>query len=182
MKIKANKINITCADGEHISGHIYQPSIDIKGAVIIAPATGIKQGFYAQFASFLAEQGYGVITYDNRGIGASLTGKISKSIATLQCWGEQDQTAALEQLMINFPDTRYHLVGHSAGGQLIGLMANSNKLSSVFNFACSSGRLKNMPVPHKLKAHFFMNFYIPLSNIIFGHTKSQWVGMGETIT
>lgn len=181
MNIKTEHVTITCRDHVDISGQIYIPSQTPKGAIMIAPATGIKQGFYAKFATYLAEQGYGVITYDNRGIGRSLQGRVSKSKASLQCWGEQDATAVLDNLINAFPNTKYHLIGHSAGGQLVGLMPNSKSLSSVFNYACSSGRLKNMTMPYKLKAHYFMNFYIPVSNLIFGHTKSQWVGMGEPL-
>lgn len=181
MTVISQSISVTCHDEELIAATLYKAHDPVKGAVMIAPATGIKQGFYAKFATFLAEQGYGVITFDNRGIGASLKGDVSQSKATLQCWGEKDATAVLNRLMAEFPNTRYHLVGHSAGGQLIGLMPNSDKLSSVFNFACSSGRLKNMSFTHKFKAHYFMNVFIPMTNLFFGHTKSQWVGMGEPL-
>ena len=79
MNIKTEHVTITCRDHVDISGQIYIPSQAPKGAIMIAPATGIKQGFYAKFATYLAEQGYGVITYDNRGIGRSLQGRVSKS-------------------------------------------------------------------------------------------------------
>lgn len=148
---------------------------------MIAPATGIKRQFYASFSAFLANNGYGVITFDNRGIAESLTGKLSACDASLQCWGEKDMPAILEQLKTTFPNTRYHLVGHSAGGQLIGLMSNAAELSSMFNYACSSGQLRNMRLSQWIKAHFFMNLFIPLSNFIFGYTKSQWLGMGEPL-
>lgn len=181
MTTTQQDVAISCPDNISISGTIYHSSLPLKGAVMIAPATGIKQVFYAKFAMFLAQQGFGVITYDNRGIGKSLTGDIKKSSASLQCWGQQDQTAVLDRLMSEFPSTSYHLVGHSAGGQLVGLMPNSHNLTSIFNFACSSGCLKNMHFPYAFKAQFFMNLFIPASNLIFGHAKSQWVGMGEPL-
>ncbi|MFD2165392.1 alpha/beta fold hydrolase [Thalassotalea euphylliae] len=176
-----NDIQITCEDQYVLAATCYQPKAALKGAVLIGPATGIKRQFYANFAQFLAEQGYGVLTYDNRGIAGSLNGKVKDSDATLQSWGQLDQPAALDQLMATFPDTRYHLVGHSAGGQLFGLLPNADRLTSIFNYACSSGRLWNMKLVHQAKAHFFMNFFIPVSNLLFGHTKSQWVGMGEPL-
>jgi len=172
---------IICPDHYQLAASIFHPTTKVKGAVFIGPATGIKRQFYANFATYLAENGYGVITFDNRGIGESLKGCIKSSEATLQCWGEKDMPAVLEHLKNSFPDTRYHLIGHSAGGQLIGLMPNAKELSSVFNFASSSGRLKNMTKSYLVKAHFFMNCFIPLTNTFFGHTKSQWVGMGEPL-
>ncbi len=173
--------SIICEDEYRLAATIYSPESHIKGAVLMGPATGIKRQFYVNFASFLAEKGYGVITFDNRGIGESISGHVKNSTASLQCWGEKDMTAALKQLQTAFPNTTYHLAGHSAGGQLIGLMPNAKNISSVFNVACSSGQLSNMSKTHQIKAHFFMNFFIPLSNLLFGHTKSQWVGMGEPL-
>ncbi len=179
--MKTTDINIICADKLALAATSYTPEQAIKGAIIMAPATGIKRQFYANFASHLAKNGYGVITFDNRGIGESLKGPVKNCDASLQCWGEQDLPAVFEQLKRSFPDTRYHLVGHSAGGQLVGLMPNASEISSIFNYACSSGSLRNMPLQHKFKAHFFMNFFIPLSNSLFGYTKSNWVGMGEPL-
>jgi predicted alpha/beta hydrolase len=174
-------IKITCADQLLLAATSFTPKQAMKGAILIAPATGIKRQFYANFATHLAKHGYGVVTFDNRGIGESLVGTVNHCNASLQCWGEQDLPAALKQLQQSFPDTRYHLVGHSAGGQLVGLMPNANEFSSIFNYGCSSGSLRNMHLSHQLKAHFFMNFFIPMSNALFGHTKSQWVDMGEPL-
>lgn len=172
---------IICADNVALAATTYSPKKPLKGAVLIGPATGIKRQFYANFATFIAEAGYGVITFDNRGIGGSLLSEIKNSDTSLQCWGEKDMPAVLEQLKTAFPSTKYHLIGHSAGGQLVGLMHNAQELSSIFNVACSSGQLKNMAPLHSIKAHFFMNFFIPLNNALFGYTKTQWVGMGEPL-
>jgi predicted alpha/beta hydrolase len=177
--VKESKI--ICADQVVIKATTYTPIKDIKGAILIGPATGVKKQFYASFAAFLAENGYGVITFDNRGIGESLIGNINQCDASLQCWGEKDMPAVFEQLQKTFPNTKYHLIGHSAGGQLIGLMHNAMEFTSIFNFACSSGQLNNMRNVSLIKAHFFMNLFIPLSNFFFGHTKSQWFGMGEQL-
>ncbi len=173
-------IQIACEDGFRLAGAVYRPSAP-RAAVMVAPATGIKKRFYHAFASFLAEQGYGVLCYDNRGIAESLRGPVRDSTASLSSWGCLDMTAVLETLKDVFPDCRYHLVGHSAGGQLAGLMQNGAELTSMFNVACSSGNLSNMRYPFRINAHFFMNVLIPLSNRLFGHTKSQWVGMGEPL-
>lgn len=174
-------ITITCNNRQTLSAHVFKPEGTIKGAVMIAPATGIKQQFYANFATYLQQNGFAVITFDNSGIGQSLKGSIKNSKANLQSWGEQDMPAVLEQLQKTFPNTHYHLIGHSAGGQLVGLMHNATQLSSLFNFACSSGKLTNMRLAYQVKAHFFMSGVIPVSNALFGHTKSQWFGMGEPL-
>ncbi|GEA10160.1 alpha/beta fold hydrolase [Alteromonas sp. KUL49] len=175
-------IKITCEDGYELAATAFSPDEQpVKGAVMIGPATGIKRQFYFAFAQFLVDQGFGVITFDNRGIGGSSQGKPSHSKASLVCWGTLDMPAVLSSLKTKFPDVPYFLVGHSAGGQLLGLMPNVHDLTAFCNFASSSGRLRNMRLSYQYKAHFFMNFYIPMSNLLFGHTKSQWVGMGEPL-
>ena len=153
----------------------------LKGAVMIAPATGVRRYFYTAFAQYLATHGFAVLTFDNSGIGGSLRGPLKQSTTRLQDWGQQDMPAILAELMQRFSNTSYHLIGHSAGGQLIGLMPNAHYLSSVFNYACSSGSLRNMKGFFSLQAQFFMNVYIPLNNRVFGLTRTDWVGMGEPL-
>lgn len=175
-----NKLNIICKDGISLSATIYK-SKTVKAAVLIAPATGIKRGFYHKFANHLAENGFGVITFDNRGIGHSKGNGINKVNASLENWGRLDMTAAFQELKMQFPDTTYHIVGHSAGGQLIGLMENAQQINSVFNYACSSGSIHHSRFPFILQSFFFLNIFIPLSNLFFGQTQSHWLGMGEPL-
>lgn len=178
--IDIQDIKIKCQDDFELAGTIYTPKI-IKGAIMIAPATGITKRFYNSFATHLTENGYGVICFDNRGIGNSKNTNINKGNASLINWGRLDMTAVMECLKSNFPNQTYHVVGHSAGGQLVGLMDNAFDVKSIFNFASSSGSLRNMQNPFKLKASFFLNIYIPINNLLFGKTNSQWVGMGEPL-
>lgn len=178
--MRKQDINIKCQDHFELVGTIYKPK-SIKGAIMIAPATGIKRRFYNSFATYLSENGYGVLCFDYRGIGESKKGNINKVNASLINWGKLDMTASMECLKFHFPNQTYHIVGHSAGGQLIGLMDNASDIKSIFNFASSSGSLRNMKNPFKLKASFFLNGYIPINNLLFGKTNSQWVGMGEPL-
>lgn len=182
MTSKSYKIDvkIECEDGFALTGTLYSPT-KVNAAIMVGPATGIKRQFYDSFATFLAENGYGVLTFDNRGIGDSRGQSINGVNASLVNWGKLDMVAVLEKLIHSFPDTEYHLVGHSAGGQLVGLMKNARKLKSMFNFGSSSGSLSNSKYPFKLKSSFYLNLFIPLCNLLFGHTKSQWVGMGEPL-
>jgi predicted alpha/beta hydrolase len=164
-----------------LAATLYRPNATLKAAVMIAPATGIKQQFYHNFASYLAEQGFGVLTFDNEGIGDSLTCPLAKCDASLISWGRHDLPAVLQTLQDELPDTSYHLIGHSAGGQLIGLMPNHEALTSIFNVACSSGRIKNMTMPYRAKAMFFMDAFIPVGNLTLGYTPSDKMGMGEPL-
>ncbi len=164
-----------------LAATVYRPKEGTTTAIMIAPATGIRRHFYHSFAIYLAESGFGVLTFDNEGIGESLSTNLAKCDASLISWGRHDMPAVLDALQDEFPEASYHLIGHSAGGQLIGLMPNYQAITSVFNVACSSGRIKNMGMPYKLKAMGFMDAFIPLSNLTLGYTPSDKIGMGEPL-
>ncbi|MCU7553306.1 alpha/beta fold hydrolase [Alteromonas sp. ASW11-19] len=171
---------IECEDGTPLAATLFTPPRP-RATVMIAPATGIRRQFYTHFASYLCALGFTVMTFDNRGIGDSLNGPVQHSKATLVQWGQLDMQAVLQTLQQAFPGLPHFLAGHSAGGQLAGLMPGACDLSAIFTFGSSSGRLANMRWHYRPKAHFFMNLFIPLTNRLFGHTKSHWVGMGEPL-
>ena len=174
-------LSIMTERNQALAATVYRPKNEVKKAVMLAPATGIKRQFYHNFATHLAENGFGVLTFDNEGIGESLSSALAKCDASLISWGRHDMPAVLDALQDEFSDATYHLIGHSAGGQLIGLMPNYSALASVFNVACSSGRIKNMSMPYKLKAMGFMDAFIPLANLTLGYTPSDKIGMGEPL-
>jgi len=174
-------LSIMTERNQALAATVYRPKNEVQIAVMIAPATGIKRQFYHNFATHLAENGFGVLTFDNEGIGESLSSALAKCDASLISWGRHDMPAVLDALQDEFADATYHLIGHSAGGQLIGLMPNYSALASVFNVACSSGRIKNMSMPYKLKAMGFMDAFIPLANLTLGYTPSDKIGMGEPL-
>jgi predicted alpha/beta hydrolase len=180
-QIEIYSLSIMTDRNKALAATVYRPTETIKTAIMIAPATGIKRQFYHSFATYLAEHGFGVLTFDNEGIGESLSSELSKCDASLISWGRHDMPAVLDALQDEFPDATYHLIGHSAGGQLIGLMPNYKTITSVFNVACSSGRIKNMNMPYKLKAMGFMDAFIPLANLTLGYTPSDKIGMGEPL-
>lgn len=179
--MQSTDIVITTQKPAKLAATVFVPDMPIVGAVMMGPATGIKRQFYHYFAQFLCQNGYGVITYDNEGIGDSLVGDVAACTASLVSWGRYDMTAVLDTLMQTFGNTRYHLIGHSAGGQLFGLMSNHHHLSSVFNFGSSSGCIANMRMPYRAKAMFFMDVFVPMSNALVKSTQSSWVGMGEAL-
>ena len=152
-------LSIMTDRNQALAATVYRPKNEMKAAVMIAPATGIKRQFYHNFATYLAESGFGVLTFDNEGIGESLSSALAKCDASLISWGRHDMPAVLDALQDEFSDVTYHLIGHSAGGQLIGLMPNYKAIASVFNVACSSGQIKNMAMPYKLKAMGFMDAF-----------------------
>ncbi len=132
-------LTITCSDHYSLSGRFYAAQGTQQALpVLICPATGITQQFYHHFASWLADQGYAVLVFDFRGIGESLHEPLKKSKASIVQWGQLDIPAAMEVLLNKTQTTQVILLGHSAGGQLLGINPNYEKVAKVIAVAGST--------------------------------------------
>jgi len=153
-----------------------------RAFVLICSATALRQQFYWKFAEWMTTQGYGVLTFDYRGIGASLNGRsVRDCSARKQDWGQLDMPAALDFLDCKFPELPIHLVGHSVGGQLIGLMPNHERLERIVTVGSSSGYLYNLASGTRLFAAFLLKVYIPISAKLLGYVPTRWIGWGEDL-
>ena len=175
-----SEVEIKCKDRIVLKGTLFRPD-NPKAAILMAPATGIRRTFYHKFCAYVAAHGYAVLNFDNRGIGDSISGNINAMEASLINWGRYDMRAALNKLQEEIPGKDVHLMGHSAGGMLFGLMENAKDFKTICTYGCASGNIKKMDSSFRWKARLFMNGIIPVSNFLFGVTKSNWVRMGETL-
>lgn len=56
-------------NGHPLASYWYRPAGEPRGYLLIVPAMGVEQRFYAPFAAWLAERGYLAITFDYLGMG-----------------------------------------------------------------------------------------------------------------
>jgi predicted alpha/beta hydrolase len=174
-------IVIATSDAKTLCGALFSPE-DLQAVVLICAATGIRQQFYWSFAEWLTTQGVAALTFDYRGIGASLgVESVRDNKARKQDWGMYDMPAALDYLTERFPQTPVHLVGHSAGGQLVGLMPNYAHLRSIVTVSSSSGYYRNIALKQRLFATVFLKAYIPLLAKTLGYVPARWIGWGEDL-
>ncbi len=175
-------LTITCADGTALQGHVLAARGDTpRLPVLIGPATGVPQRFYFRFADWLAAQGHTVLVFDYRGIGQSLTGPLKGHPATLLQWAQQDLVAALDALLAHTGAERALLVGHSAGGQMMGLLPNHHRSARVVGVATSTGWFKAMRPGFKWQARFALRLAVPLASRIKGYGPTSWFGLGEDL-
>ncbi|MET3107649.1 putative alpha/beta hydrolase [Oxalobacteraceae bacterium GrIS 2.11] len=180
--VEPELVEIVCADGVDLSGHFIRAGAVAGGLpVLICPATGVRQQFYLRFAKWLSEQGHDVLVFDYRGIGLSLRGKLKHSKATLADWGQKDQVAALEWMLQRTGCNQVVLLGHSAGGQMIGLMPNHNYIARVVGVATSTGWFAVMRPLFRLKARFGLRWAIPLAIRFIGYAPTSKFGLGEDL-
>lgn len=176
-------VDFLAADGTPLCGTYFPANNDTpQTSVLLCPATGVRQAFYFPFASWLQTQGHPVLVFDYRGIGLSLPPRGLKTcMARKQDWGEQDMPAALTWLLTQTGQDHAILIGHSAGAQLIGLMKNYHQISHVLAVSASSGYVRNIRLPMKIAALFFVWLYVPLTTRWLGYLPAKQIGWGENL-
>ncbi len=146
--------------------------------VLVSSATGVPRRFYRHFARYLADDGaQAVLTYDYRG----MSGPISRSQAfSLQIaqWATIDMPAVAEHLKARFPECDLRGIGHSFGGQALGLSGVSHRFSRYMTIAAGSGYLGHTREPEKL-SRAMNTIGRPLA-LVLG-TLPRWAGFGEPI-
>ncbi len=175
-------VTLTCADGVRLQAHFVPSTGGVRALpVLISPATGVRQQFYLRFAAWLAAQGHDVLVFDYRGIGLSLQGPLKACRATLAEWGQQDQVAALDWLLQRTGQPQALLVGHSAGGQMMGLLPNHHRIARVVGVATSSGWFKAMRPGFGIPAQVVLRGIVPLGIALKGYGTCTAVGLGENL-
>ena len=180
--LQPEPVTLDCADGQRLQAHFFAGRGDTPAApVLISPATGVRQQFYWRFADWLASQGHATLVFDYRGIGQSLEGRLADSRARLVDWGRQDQVAALQWLLARSGAPRVVLVGHSAGGQMMGLLPNHACIERVVGVAASTGWFGGMRLAFALKARLGLRLLVPLGTLVKGYAPTAWLGLGENL-
>ncbi len=175
------RIELKALDGEPLVGYLFE-NHEPNGAVLICSATAVRQRFYFPFARWLCAQGFNCLTLDYRGIGESLNARSARaSTARKQDWGQLDMPGALNYLEQSFPNLDKHLVGHSAGDVLVGLMPNFGLLKSVVGIGCTTGYVHEISLPYRLVAGALLHVYFPAAIKVFGYLPAKRLGWGEDL-
>lgn len=66
--VRRTPVTITADDGRELAGNWFEPlTAPAVGTVVIAPAMATPAAYYAGFATWLADRGHQVLTFDLRG-------------------------------------------------------------------------------------------------------------------
>lgn len=125
--------------GGTIAVTLFEPAAPARACVIVPCAMGVEQWFYARFAAWLAQQGYLAVTFDYRGIGASAPPSLRGFQVDIVGWAREDCAAVIEFAKARAAEVPLCWIGHSLGGQLIGLIPNRDKIDRIMTVATGSG-------------------------------------------
>ncbi len=166
-------LRIPALDGFELAATLYEPcsSTEPSGespVVLINSATAVRRGYYDAYARFLAAEGFTVLTYDYRGIGGSRPKRLSRFQAHMRQWGEQDMAGVLDWISLHLRPRRLLTVGHSVGGQLVGLAENNDRIDALLMVGSQSGWWGHWPLSSRYRIGLNW-FLIPLVTRIFGY-------------
>ena len=144
--------------------------------IVVAPAMGVLQSYYQSFARWLAEQGYGVTTFDYRGHGLSLQGPLRDAKADLLDWAQDCELVALH-IKKQFPGQSLLWIGHSVGSQLPGLASIALPINGLLSVGSGSGYWRDNAAPTKRVIRLFWWGIAPLATAMFGGFPGRKLGI-----
>ncbi len=97
--------------------------------------------------------------------------------ATMADWAALDATAAVRWMRERYRDLPFAYVGHSFGGQALGLLANNAEIPRALLIASQAAHWKLMASPERYRVVAFMNgIGLPLARTL-GYVPA-WAGLG----
>ena len=135
--MSSSAVEIRCEDGRILPATLHNAAAP-AAIVVMAPALGVPRRFYEKFAAYLAQRGISALTFDYRGVGEAQGSKPADAGVDMAQWGRLDIAAALDWGIQQFRDLPLFHLGHSAGGQLMGLAPASEKLSGLILVAANA--------------------------------------------
>jgi predicted alpha/beta hydrolase len=178
--VTAEHFRIPVPAGGAVSGILRTPSNGSPtAAVVIHSATAVAQRVYTGFAEYLSENGFAVLTYDYRGIGASGSPKRHRHLR-MRDWLEQDVPAATEWLAGRFPGVPLLAVGHSLGGQAMVLGNGTDNLAGFVAVASHGGRTRAVEVRReRIRVALLLRVVGPVCARVLGFAPARRLGLGE---
>ncbi len=183
-------ITLTASDGYPLAALLYRPVVAFNAIesiatkrlpVLAAAALGVSQRFYAPFCSWLAARGHTVMSFDLRGIGASLPqGQTPRDVqADMLSWARVDFAAAVDGLCRITGAEQINLVGHSLGAQHpgMGLPATQARIAKLVSVAAGSGYWRDWAAPSRRLAPLMFHLAGPLLTPLFGYFPGKRLGM-----
>ena len=185
----SDDIIVPAADGYKLAATLFLPRGPKRHAVLINAATATPRRIYRGFAGYLAGRGCAVLTYDYRGIGGSRLRDVvgydqPKSLvgfkASMADWAALDITAAVAWMRERYRALPLSYVGHSFGGQALGLLPNNSEVSRALMIAAQAGYWKLMTAPERYRVFALLNAVgVPLTRLL-GYAPA-WAGIGEDL-
>lgn len=174
-----DQIQFKALDGYILTGVQYSPISKIKAKIILSSATGVPQPFYRRFSEYMATFGYQILTFDYRGIALSAPKSLKGFQMSYLDWGALDLAGAID--FFYEESQALFIVGHSYGGQALGLTSNHSKVKAMYCFGTGAGWSGYMPLKERFKVQVMWNIIFPPMVALNGYLPWSKLKMGADL-
>jgi predicted alpha/beta hydrolase len=179
-EILVQDTTIAARDGYALAATVFVPEGAPAGAVLVNSATAVPRKIYRGFAACLANHGFAVVTYDYRGIGGSRPASLRGFDVRMRDWAALDVSGAIDHMRMVWPKLPLGVVGHSFGGQALGLAPNNNEVSRALFVAAQAGYWRLFHSPEKYRVYAMLRFLgSPVARLL-GYMPGR-LGIGEDL-
>jgi predicted alpha/beta hydrolase len=176
--VRIEDLSVPARDGYALAATTFAPASPAGTWVVLHSATAVPRSYYARFARFLAGRGFTVVTYDYRGIGGSRPRRLRGFEARMRDWAQQDAAGVIDWI-----DGRHAgplvAVGHSFGGQALGLLPRPERLKGALIVGSQSGYWRHWSGWRQAQIAVLWYVLIPAISASFGYFPAAWLGMGR---
>lgn len=172
------QVSISAVDGYLLSGRVYRGGDHV---VVINAATATPQRFYRAFATFLVAQGYTVVTFDYRGIAESAPPSLRGFEGRMSDWALLDMQGVLTWVSAELTPAKLIVMGHSIGGQAMGLLPDGSTVDAMITFSAQSGYWGLQGEGEVAKTWFYAHFLMPLLAQLVGYFPWSKLGTAEDL-
>jgi predicted alpha/beta hydrolase len=174
-------IAVPARDGHRLAVDVHLPiAAPLRAVAVLAPAMGVPRSFYRPFATFLADGGIATLVPDYRGIGGSRVGSLRDFGASLHDWADLDLSAVIAHARTAFPSLPVVWVGHSVGGQLLGLLPDA-PVERALLVGSQHGHWRSWPGWPRFAMAALWYVGIPVLTTVAGRLPMKAFGQGEDL-
>jgi predicted alpha/beta hydrolase len=160
---------LATSQGRPVEATFFHPETPPRAALLIAAAMGVNQKFYAPLADWLADHQYLVATFDYVGIGRSRVSNLADLDVDIFDWARFDCDVVFNELQSLAPGKELYWIGHSLGGQILGLFPDSARLTKAVTVACGSGYWRENALKLRLRVWWLWYVLVPIATRVFGY-------------
>lgn len=179
-EVSVQDTTIAAQDGYSLAATVFAPERRPDRVVLINSATAVPRKIYRGFATYLAERGSAVVTYDYRGIGGSRPKSLKGFDTRMRDWAALDVAGAVQHVRQVWPHLPLAYVGHSFGGQALGLLPNNSEVSRALFVAAQAGYWRLFTPPENYRVWALLRLVGVPAAKLSGYAPGR-LGIGEDL-
>lgn len=180
-EVEERHLEFPARDGYALGATLYQRPDGSQPNEVVAfnAGGGLSIARYRHFLRFVAAEGFPVLAYDYRGVGASRPRHLRGFVAGLEDWAEYDQAGAIDAVRKRFPHARIASISHSIGCIVACAAPNASELSQMVFIGPHTGYWRDYATRWRGPMTLFWHAFMPALSRGIGYFPGRWLGVAD---